>query len=109
MRSLIDKTKKALRSKRGETLVEAIASMLILAILLTSVAAMIQTALRMSGEAVRDAAENQEAINNIILGHFDPANTRGAEINFTAPGIVASHEIEIYVDTTAGIIAFIPD
>jgi Tfp pilus assembly protein PilV len=60
--------KLALFNRRGETLVESIISITILAILLTSITALTAVSLIWIGNSMRDARDSQEQINAAILG-----------------------------------------
>jgi len=116
MKSLIRTLIKKLRCKNGETLVEAIVSILLLAILLATVTAMISTSLRMTANSMRDAVDIQEGLlNRAILGELpDPDLFPDAShqrvtftIGSTTPLISAVHNIDV-LDTTENIIAFYP-
>jgi len=116
MKSLIRTLIKKLRYKNGETLVEAIVSILLLAILLTTVTAMISTSLRMTAKSMQDAVAMQEGLlNKAILGELpDPDLFPGAlhknglfTIGSTEPLIFATHDIDV-LETTENIIAFYP-
>jgi Tfp pilus assembly protein PilX len=66
---------KKLKAKRGEALVESIAAMLLLAMLMVTLAAVVQTALRISGNAAADAARNLAAVNAAMNGTGTYADT----------------------------------
>ena len=116
MRSLMYKVKKRLRSKRGETLVEAIVSILLLAILLGTVTAMIQVSLNLTARALDDATRLQDNMfNPAILG--SPADftmgtvVSGGTLIFITQNsdlIETKHDIDIYLDVNEDIISFIP-
>jgi len=68
---LVNKTqnriKKALRSKLGESIMEALVSMMILGILMTTVVSIIRFSMVMTGRSLTDATGTQEAFNELIL------------------------------------------
>jgi len=106
MKKRILKIKRILRSNAGETIMESIASLLVLAILLMAVTMMIQTSLRMTAASNVSATESQAGtVNSAILGIF---SGKGKDIVFSAPGgeISAAHTVNFTNDD--GIIAFIP-
>jgi hypothetical protein len=113
MNTLISTIKKTLRSNSGETIIEAIASLLILTILFTTVTSIIQTSLRWTGDALRDAEIMQNYLNDIAIENF-PSVIDG-HITFVldltssnAPPISSApitHPIELYPN---GTIAFRP-
>jgi len=110
MKKWVLKTKNILRSKRGETLMESIVSLLILTILLTAVGMMIQTALNMTLISTQNAREMQHDIANpTIRALYATGSTDDTEIIFSSPeigaGFTASHEVVIF---DGGIIAFSP-
>ena len=105
---VIQSTKKRLRSKRGETLVEAIVSILLLAILLGTVTAMIQVSLNLTARALEDSTGLQtNTFNPAIFGtheDFEPG-----VISFdTVTGLIETeHEIEVF-EIAEEIVSFIP-
>jgi len=109
---LIAKIKKSLRSKRGESIVEAIVSFVILGMLLTTVFGIIRFSLVMSGDSISDANADQAHVNELVLeddSRWSAAVT--AEIVFRsvdpALDIEAVHDIQLYDQD--GMLAFIPD
>ena len=112
MKSLILRIKKVLRTNKGETLMEAIVSILLLAILLTTITAMIRSSLNMTANIMQEAQRVQEElINPAFLATIDPANLDADEVSFTftASSIVmtASHDVLVF-DNTDNISAFYP-
>jgi len=115
MKSLILKINKQLRSTQGETLVEAIVSILLLAILLTTIAAMINTSMRMTSNSMQEARLVQQgALNPAFLGETSSANIIELTITpLTLPiNINAKHDVQMF-DSTApevpqNILAFYP-
>jgi len=82
MVSLIIRIKKIFHSNKGETLMEAIVSIILLTILLTTITAMISISQRMTANAIRQANNTQaRAFNAIILKDDDIFND--AIISFT--------------------------
>jgi len=66
MKSLILKENNKLRSEKGETLIEAIVSILILAILLTTIVAMIGTSRRITANTMIEARGTQDGVMNPV-------------------------------------------
>jgi len=110
MKSLKDSIKKVLRSNRGETLVEAIVSILLLAILMTTVTAMIQTSLRLTANSMRDAEELQSDTFNLAIAGTHPDFSPGVVAFETkSPALIKTqHDIDILEDT-GDIVFFYPD
>ena len=114
IRSIINRS---LFQKRGETLVEGIISILLLAILMTTVTVMIQTSLRQTANSMEDA----ELLQNLT---FNPAvlddhpNLPEGIIRFVLIidkddamddiTIEAQHDIRIY-ENIRSIVSFYPD
>ena len=114
MSILISKIKKILRSKSGETIMEAIASMLILTILLTTIASMIRFSLNLTSITSEKAdMEQEEVMNYLLLDDFGGVSNptaviTTAVITLKADGISAvNHTVDFYTDEN-GTIAFIP-
>jgi len=112
MKERIFKIRKTFRSKKGETIMECIASLLILAILMVAVTTIIQASLRMTETSTVRAMERQAIANNMIM---DVSAGGGIPITFTttagsapeaAEGINASHLVTVHNED--GIIAFTP-
>ena len=112
MKERFGKIIKRLRSNKGETIMECIASLLVLAILMVAVTTMIQASMRMTGIATQTAAARQTTAGAIMLGTH-PASG-GGTITFSsdtspvqaANGIGAEHPVTIY--TEDNISSFIP-
>ena len=105
MKELFGKMIKKIRSNKGETLMECIASVLILMFVMAIIGTMIQSSLLMTETLTKRAFEEQTIVNDIILG----ASTGSGTITFntTAAGITATfHPVAIYDQD--GIIAFRP-
>ena len=112
MNTLIRRAKKIFRSKKGETLMESIVSMLVLSVLLAAITMMILTALKFTNTLTQRATTMQEEkINPAVLLS---KTTGSGEITFTAASdapdaatdISAKHNVRVYDDD--GIIAFAP-
>jgi len=120
MKSLIGKAKELILNNKGEMLMEAIVSVLLLSILLVIIATMIQTSRNMTARSMDEASLLQEMLLNPTTQASDNINDFGDEddremefrdgiITFQIPGFVAStHDIQIY-DNNGIIIAFVPD
>ena len=90
---------------------EAIISILLLAILMTTVTLMIQTSLRMTANSMREAEEIQNLTFNpaILDTHPDlPAGIIIFEMRNDYIDVEAQHDIRIYEDIEH-IISFYPD
>jgi len=107
--------KKRLRSKRGETLVEAIVSILLLAILMTTVTVMIQTSLRLTANSMREAEIMQELTFNPAFRDAIEQDLETGKLFFFYTEedadwhIDALHEIRIYEDNYELISFYPPD
>ena len=129
MKFLIGKIKRLLYYKKGETLMEAIVSVLLLSILLVTVTAMIQTSRNVTANSMQRAQEFQEELFNLTtfasdeddfdhdLDDVDMEIEEG-KITFVLPGnfafnlptgvYVIDHNIQVY-DNNGIIVAFIPN
>jgi len=102
------KIKKAIRSKRGESLMEAIVSLLILGILMTTIVSVIRFSMVMTGNSIREATTTQNDMNDIRLENLG-ASSSLVLLTFTANGynlIEASHDINFHAENN--IVAFYP-
>ena len=111
MKSWIDKIKKTLLSRRGESLIEAVASMLILVILIATVAGMIQTSLRITARAIGEARDVQEEVNQLMLGNFADVGDNKFEIVFIPSAgatITMTQDVDFTDDEEVGMIVFTP-
>lgn len=99
---------KALRSKRGESLMEAVASMLILSILLTTIVSIIRFSLAMTGESLADAEKSQDEFNELVLNKSDSSSEANLTFSSDYP-INATHSIDLHTDKDGNIIAFFPN
>lgn len=104
MNRLLRKIKKRIRSKKGETLIESLASVLVLTVLSLGVAASIQVALKITGDSLEKAEITQGEVNSVVSG---ASGEPGSTITFTGAEITASHKVSLYND--GGIIAFYPE
>jgi hypothetical protein len=68
---VIKKIENILRSKRGESIMEAVASFLVLSMLLASVAYMIAISMNWTAGSLLNASEIQEIGNELILGDYE--------------------------------------
>lgn len=106
MKMWIQKTKKIIRSNKGETLVESIVSLLVLSILLFAVTTMIQTALRITSASTQTAKGIQDTLNIVIRSEY--SDSVPDQITFTASGFGISATHDIILNKDGGIIAFAP-
>jgi len=97
MKLLTTKVNETLKNRRGETLVEAIISILLLAILLTTITTMINTSRTMTANAMREAELVQQgAFNPVFLTEYDINNNgESIEVEF---GITIG--TSIYIETS---------
>lgn len=103
------KLKRIIRSDKGETITESIASLLVFMVLLLAVTTMTQTALKMTRESIQTATDAQEGyINNAMLsGYVSSGDVESITFKSTvATNINTTHEVLINND--GGIIAFTP-
>ena len=75
------KVKKPLLSKRGESIMEAIVSLLILSILMTTLVSILRFSMAMTTSAISDASEAQIEFNALKI---NPAGTPVPPLIFTA-------------------------
>ena len=120
MKSLIHRISNKLRSKKGETLVEAIISILLLTILLSTITAMISTSRRMTARSMETAREMQNETFNPAASSNPDRFIPGGEISFSGEietsdalitiDIASTHNISIFDDDfNENIIAFSPE
>jgi len=103
------KVNNRLRSKRGETLVEAIISILLLAILLGTVTAMIQVSLTLTARSMEEARELQNnTFNPAIFGIHDDYLPGVVSFEAITTMIESEHDILVF-EITEDIVSFIPD
>ena len=105
-----------LRSKRGESIMEALVSLLILGILMTTIVSIIRFSMVVTGDSVRRATIAQTEINRLMFDIYDidpDINPGGNEaqgaLTFSNSelGVETMHDVVFY--TNEGIIAFRPD
>ena len=121
MKSLIQRIKKSLCPAKGETLVEAIVSILILAIMMTIIVTMISTSMRLTANSMEEArAIQQGTLNPAFLGDL-PAGADVTELKITSlslfdalPDYVpAQHDVLVFdndaFETNQNVVAFYPD
>ena len=117
MRVLSNRLKKTFLSRKGESVMEAVVSLLILGLLMTTVLSIIRFSLVMTGDSLNRARENQNEINNLIRGNYPVSTT--AALTFSSVGgaavtpdgiISATHDIVINIQgaDAQNVVAFIP-
>jgi uncharacterized protein (UPF0333 family) len=107
MKILIQKIKKILHSNKGETLIESIASLLVLTVLIAAISTMINFSLRITSDATRNARAMQDTVNEVIWE--EPGDSLEITFTFIDSGgiaISASHDVEF--NEHGGIRAFYP-
>ena len=110
MKSLIHlkaRIKRTLRSKNGESIMEAIVSLLVLGILMTTIVAVIRFSMVMTGNSIREATVAQESVNDMIL--TSAGEEREVIISINELDIEVSLITLFYEDTQRRILAFYPD
>jgi len=108
--STVSKVKGILRSKRGFTIMEAIISLLLLAILLTTIVSIIRFSTSMTAASIINAETVQDRFNALILEDFDGYTTGETTVTFSStdiPDVTATHSIVLYEED--GVIVFTPD
>jgi len=95
-----------LRSKSGESIIEALVSVLILGMLLGTIVSIIRFSLALTGTTLRDATAAQTEINDLILDRYPAAAVGTLKFTSSNAPIDAEHGIVFYSDD--GITAFYP-
>jgi len=72
-----------LKNKKGETLMELIASMLVFTVLIASITTMIIVSLRISANATTRSEEFQQEANEVLAGAPAHLNNTGGTVSFT--------------------------
>jgi len=110
MKSLIGKINKVFWRNRGEILMEAIVSILLLSILLTIIITMIQTSRNITANSMEDARALQGLLSD--LTQPDVPIFGGGNIRFRAPSLLPEIEIDsthyIHLHNIDNIVAFFP-
>jgi len=75
--------KKIFLSKRGETIMETLVSLLIMGILITSLLSIIRFSLVLSGDSLRNAADSQGRFNDLIHGTVAGGQYAGGSATLT--------------------------
>ena len=100
--------KKTIQSRKGESLMEAIVSLLILSILMTTIVSVIRFSMVMTGISIREATLTQNDMNNLRLEDLG-ASLSPVRLTFTSEDysqIEAFHNIEFHAENN--IVAFYP-
>lgn len=93
-------------NKKGETIMEAVVSLLILGMLMTTVLTMIRFSLALTGDSLTNARENQEEINNLI--HDIYPNSSNTNVTFYS--VISASDVPDGVISSAHVIVInIPD
>jgi len=112
------KVKMTLRKRCGESIMEAIVSLLILGIMMTTLISIYRFSMVLTSTALSNANDAQVDVNDLLLENytgtageitFTPAVSPDAPVGTVPPTFttVASHDITIS-DEPPGIIAFMP-
>ena len=109
-----NKLGKALRSKGGASIMEAIVSLLILGILMTTIVSIVSFSTALTARSLDRAASDQAIFNNLMLGNYTTATTPelriiliGAPVGSLQPALNARHSISLSADM-ADVVAFMP-
>ncbi|MCL1819030.1 MAG: hypothetical protein FWG36_00065 [Oscillospiraceae bacterium] len=103
------KAGKILRSSRGETLIESIASLVMLTVLLLTVSVMLASAMKMTSVSTQDSIKMQEEeVNPVLMSDYSNINARISVITFRSPnsGIHSSHQVTLIEEYN--VLAFVP-
>ena len=121
MKEWITNIKRVLRSKRGETLMEAIVSVFVLILLVTAVGTTIQYATKLTGLSIRQAEGAQANINHLVAPAYESADAASEwsieiTLSYDVPGGIesgaAKHDAvlrEVTFDDGSRVFAFVPD
>ena len=111
MKSLIGKIKRILHKQTGEILMEAIVSVLLLAILLVTITTMIQTSRNITANSMQEARQFQEEVLNPAVLASDEQDLVTGNIAFTftpsTTPLTLEHKI-IILENNGNIVAFYP-
>ena len=110
MKSLVRKIGRILRSHNGESLMEGIASVLVLTVLIAAVTTIILVSLKITESSIARAEKMQDDVNNpAILANYSAAGETTITFYDAAPesGISATHGVLIN-EAADGLIAFTP-
>ena len=108
MSDMVNKFRAVLSGKRGETLMELIASILVFTVLVASVTMMIILSLRISGNSMDNADEWQAEANAVLAG--DPASFGGSASPSSISLLINGQNctIDIIMNRTDSFISFDP-
>ena len=109
MKTLRIKLKEIFGNNKGESLIESIVSVFVLALLVLTITSIIQVSLRMSNRAIENAETMQVDVFNPLLGD-ELADDNMFTIIFTNPifTVDVEHTDELRVVNVEGIWAFSP-
>ncbi|MCL2088291.1 MAG: hypothetical protein FWH14_02295 [Oscillospiraceae bacterium] len=97
-----------IRSGRGEMIIESIASLLVLAVLLLSAAAMVGTAMRITSVSAQKAKTAEQTLNPVVwFADEIKDQSQKVTVAFSAPGISSKHQGFLYTD--GDVITFVPE
>jgi Tfp pilus assembly protein PilV len=107
--------KKTLRSRSGESIMEALVSLLILGLLLTTIVSIIRYSTAMTGQSMRVALIEQNTVNSLMLEDFTgrTTTTPDPELRFhatigTTPSFALSVTHSVVFTTQDDLTAFYP-
>ena len=87
---------------------EAVVSLLILGILLTTIVSIIRFSMVLTGSSVSNATSAQELINDLTFEDFTGTPSAAATLHFSSTNIDIQAEHSVEYNTEDGIIAFVP-
>jgi Tfp pilus assembly protein PilV len=113
-KTLLNTIKQKTRTSKGESLIETIASLLLLTIIFASITSMVQVSIKYSDTATQRARENQEAVNPVVLQERDDdddvATTRIFFVYDDPDGLFhinVSYTVDYFSDS--GFVSFTPN
>ena len=86
---------------------EALVSLLILGILLTTIVSIIRFSMIMTGNSINDAAAAQDLVNELMIEEYPSSNT--GLLTLSIPGIMITAEHNVLYYSEDGITAFRPN
>lgn len=87
MKRLTDRIKTILTDKRGESLVESLASMMLFTLLMINITMMINTSLQITGVSTVNAKNKQDNANKYILEIYDSKSSHNLILRDDMNGI----------------------
>jgi len=111
---MLQKVKKIIRSKSGESIMEALVSLLILGILMTTIVSIIRFSMVMTGSSISEARDMQDRMNAVIhedyamFGDVVQSTITITSVGTTPFSINVAQDVDIYSSDEDVIVAFKP-